>query len=59
MTNIAIQAEGISKSYVIRHMGDRSMTLREAIVNGAKKLSQRGRRPRSLEQEEYWALKEV
>ncbi len=59
MTNIAIQAEGISKSYVIRHMGDRSMTLREAIVNGAKKLSPRGRRPRSLEQEEYWALKEV
>ncbi len=58
MTEIAVQVEGIGKRYLLGAGGDRSDTLRDALMSGVRSLfrwSGRG----TDDKREFWALKDV
>lgn len=55
--NIVIQAENISKKYIINHQNERYLTLRDSLTRKFKELF---RKPMvNLNKEDFWALKNI
>ncbi|MBD2189004.1 ABC transporter ATP-binding protein [Pseudanabaena sp. FACHB-723] len=64
MSDTVIKVENLSKRYVIGHQAQNSnVTLRDAIANGARSLTQRifnfNQKVANPTHEEFWALKDV